>query len=110
MSLTAKINEINNIYHIAKIVPLFQSRPVFLHEKATLGKNMSFYCFMLCRKPTSRYEVMRLKEVMDEMMEKAGVNDESLESVGPTQVANSVLLYNMSCSITVVNMRVNTVY
>ena len=53
---------------------------------------------------------MRLKEVMDEMMEKAGVNDESLESVGPTQVANCVLLYNMSCSITVVNMRVNIVY
>lgn len=55
---------------------------------------------------------MRLKEVMDEMMEKAGVNDESLESVGPTQVANCVLLYmyNMSGSITVVNMRVNTVY
>lgn len=42
MSLTAKINEINNIYHIAKIVPLFQSRPVFLHEKATLGKICHF--------------------------------------------------------------------
>jgi len=39
-------------------------------------------------KPTSRYEVLRLKETMGEMMEKSGVNDESLETVGPTQVLN----------------------
>ena len=30
---------------------------------------------------------MRLKEVMEDMMEKSGVNDEALESVGPTQVS-----------------------
>lgn len=41
------------------------------------------------RKPTSRYEVLRLKEVMEDMMEKSGVNDEMLESVGPTQVGGS---------------------
>ncbi|XP_067942118.1 axonemal dynein light chain domain-containing protein 1-like [Watersipora subatra] len=43
-------------------------------------------------KPTSRYEVIRLKEVMEEMMEKSGVNDEALESVGPTQMHNLIEL------------------
>ena len=50
---------------------------------------MSSHCFMLCRKPTSRYEVMRLKEVMDEMMEKAGVNDESHHLVSTCKIGRA---------------------
>lgn len=40
------------------------------------------------RKPTSRYEVVQLKNTMEEMLEKAGINDTDIEIKGPTQVRN----------------------
>lgn len=36
--------------------------------------------------------MLRLREVMNEMMEKSGVNDESLESMGPTQVGVIIIV------------------
>ncbi|XP_041480916.1 axonemal dynein light chain domain-containing protein 1-like isoform X4 [Lytechinus variegatus] len=39
-------------------------------------------------KPTSRYEVMQLKESLQAMLNKAGVNDEGVEVKGPTQMHN----------------------
>ncbi|XP_052221948.1 axonemal dynein light chain domain-containing protein 1-like isoform X3 [Dreissena polymorpha] len=39
-------------------------------------------------KPTSRYEVVQLKATMEEMLERAGVNDADVEIKGPTQMHN----------------------
>ncbi|XP_030853355.1 axonemal dynein light chain domain-containing protein 1 isoform X2 [Strongylocentrotus purpuratus] len=39
-------------------------------------------------KPSSRYEVMQLKESLQAMLNKAGVNDEGAEVKGPTQMHN----------------------
>jgi hypothetical protein len=38
------------------------------------------------RKPASRYEVVQLKSTMEEMLDKAGINDADTEIKGPTQV------------------------
>jgi len=38
------------------------------------------------RKPTSRYEVVQLKATMEEMLDRAGINDGDVEIKGPTQV------------------------
>ncbi|XP_052789465.1 axonemal dynein light chain domain-containing protein 1-like isoform X3 [Mya arenaria] len=39
-------------------------------------------------KPSSRYEVVQLKATMEEMLERAGVNDVEIEIKGPTQMHN----------------------
>ncbi|KAL4218861.1 Axonemal dynein light chain domain-containing protein 1 [Mactra antiquata] len=39
-------------------------------------------------KPASRYEVVQLKTTMEEMLDKAGVNDADVEIKGPTQMHN----------------------
>ncbi|XP_071947240.1 axonemal dynein light chain domain-containing protein 1-like isoform X2 [Antedon mediterranea] len=39
-------------------------------------------------KPASRYEVLQLKETINVMLEKAGVDDEDVEINGPTQIHN----------------------
>ncbi|XP_022084228.1 axonemal dynein light chain domain-containing protein 1-like isoform X2 [Acanthaster planci] len=39
-------------------------------------------------KPSSRYEVLQLKETMDSMIDKAGIDDEEVEIKGPTQMHN----------------------
>ena len=38
------------------------------------------------RIPTSRYEVLKLRETLNEMLKKAGVLDQALDVRGPTQV------------------------
>ena len=40
------------------------------------------------RKPASRFEVVQLKTTMEEMLEKAGINDADTEIKGPTQVSD----------------------
>ncbi|XP_053380213.1 axonemal dynein light chain domain-containing protein 1-like [Mercenaria mercenaria] len=39
-------------------------------------------------KPASRYEVVQLKSTMEEMLDKAGINDADTEIKGPTQMHN----------------------
>ncbi|KAL3870210.1 hypothetical protein ACJMK2_038289, partial [Sinanodonta woodiana] len=39
-------------------------------------------------KPTSRFEVKQLRKTMEDMLERAGVNDADLEIRGPTQMHN----------------------
>lgn len=41
---------------------------------------------VLFRVPTSRYEVLKLRETLKDMLKKAGVLDEELDVKGPTQV------------------------
>lgn len=51
-----------------------------------LGNNKCFDYLCVCRKPASRFEVVQLKSTMEEMLEKAGINDADIEIKGPTQV------------------------
>lgn len=44
--------------------------------------------FLWFRNPTSRYEVLQLKEALDAMLVKSGVKDEEVEVKGPTQMHN----------------------
>ncbi len=46
----------------------------------------SYLYFCHYRKPASRYEVLQLQETLQNMMDKAGINDEEVEVKGPTQV------------------------
>ncbi|ESP04990.1 hypothetical protein LOTGIDRAFT_109702, partial [Lottia gigantea] len=39
-------------------------------------------------KPTSRYEVLQLKKVLDDLLEKIGANDTDVDVRGPTQMHN----------------------
>ena len=41
------------------------------------------------RKPASRYEVLQLKETLDLMLKKTGIDDEEIEIKGPTQVGET---------------------
>ena len=43
------------------------------------------------RIPTSRYEVLKLRETLKDMLKKAGILDQELNIKGPTQVFYTVL-------------------
>jgi len=55
-------------------------------------------CLQLCRnvfsfrKPSSRFEVLQLRKTLDDMLEKAGVNDEIDQLTAPTQVTQCIMM------------------
>ena len=48
-------------------------------------------CKNMFRIPTSRYEVLKLRETLKDMLKKAGILDQELNIKGPTQVFYTVL-------------------
>ncbi|XP_077986638.1 axonemal dynein light chain domain-containing protein 1-like isoform X2 [Glandiceps talaboti] len=61
----------------------------FTTQLSDIDKHLQVFPSM---KPASRYEVVQLVGVLDEMMEKAGIDDEELEVKGPTQMHNLLQL------------------
>lgn len=47
---------------------------------------LNIFTHIIDRKPAGRYEVVQLRQAMEDMLDKSGVNDEDVEIKGPTQV------------------------
>ncbi|XP_070532396.1 axonemal dynein light chain domain-containing protein 1-like isoform X2 [Ptychodera flava] len=79
-------------YHIVKskgVQGLEFHDEKFTTQVTDVDKNLTIFPSM---KPASRYEVVQLTNVMDDMLQKAGIDDEELEVRGPTQMHNLLQL------------------
>lgn len=67
----------------------------FFFARRYLGDVQCCFC-RTHRKPVSRYEVIKLQEAMDDMLNKAGLADIDSDLQGPTEVcAVYLILLNM---------------
>lgn len=79
---------IPNEYHIVKnkgVIGIQYHEDKYSNQVVDHEKHLVVFPSM---KPTSRFEVVQLKNTMEEMLEKAGINDMDIEIKGPTQMHN----------------------